>query len=175
MILLLSFIIFIQVPQWRCASGTTWQLCHKQWQCQVAAGGLHDAIFAPKEPLDADAQAEADGGDDEAPPDDESDDHRRRWQRRRGLAGSSPQFSWRVLSPLLSGQPGSQDPGAQVEGGKHWPGRLPLAPLPVPLPLALKFSKVGSLPVIMALMRFNFEVLKGSEKFTGFRNYIFST
>ena len=89
------------------------------------------------------------------------------------VAGDSPGlFSWRVLPPLLSGQPGSQDPGAQVEGGKHWPGRLPLAPLPVPLPLALKFSEVGSL--IMALMRFNFEVLS-SEKFTGFRNYIFST
>ena len=37
---------------------------------------------APKEPLDADAQAEADGGDDEAPPDVESDDG--------SVAGSSP-------------------------------------------------------------------------------------
>ena len=37
---------------------------------------------APKEPLDADAQAEADGGDDEAPLDVESDDG--------SVAGSSP-------------------------------------------------------------------------------------
>ena len=42
---------------------------------------------APKEPLDADAQAEADGGtsdggEDEAPPDEESDDG--------SVAGSSP-------------------------------------------------------------------------------------
>ena len=37
---------------------------------------------APKEPLDADAQAEADGGDDEAPQDVESDDG--------SVAGSSP-------------------------------------------------------------------------------------
>ena len=59
---------------------------------------------APKEPLDADAQAEADGGDDEAPQDVESDDG--------SVAGSSPGgSSRRLLSLLLSGQPGS------VEGG----------------------------------------------------------
>ncbi len=57
-------------------------------------------IYAPKEPLDADAQAEADGGDDEAPPDVESDDG--------SVAGSSPDSDGSSpLSPLLSGQPGS--------------------------------------------------------------------
>ena len=41
-----------------------------------------NARDAPKVPLDADAQAEADGGDDEAPQDVESDDG--------SVAGSSP-------------------------------------------------------------------------------------
>ncbi len=54
---------------------------------------------APKEPLEADAQAEADGGDDEAPPDVESDDG--------SVAGSSPlppagPLGLLRLSPLLS-------------------------------------------------------------------------
>ena len=54
--------------------------------------------------LDANAQAEADGGDDEAPPDEESDDGSRRF------------YSQRVLSPLLSGQLSRQarQLGAQV-------------------------------------------------------------
>jgi hypothetical protein len=59
--------------------------------CQASASGKVEVSFlrrcvdpnAPKEPLDADAQAEADGGEDEAPPDEESDDGR-------AVAGSSP-------------------------------------------------------------------------------------
>ena len=57
---------------------------------------------APKEPLDADAQAEADGGDDEAP----HGRGERRWQRRRLFpGGSSPHSSQAILSLPLGGGP----------------------------------------------------------------------
>ncbi len=69
-------------------------------RCCVAG---HCGPNAPKEPLDADAQAEADGGDDEAPLDVESDDG--------SIAGSSYGGS----SPHSS----QASPGAS----RHLPGR----------------------------------------------------
>ena len=51
-------------------------------RCCVDPNAPKPLLGAPKEPLDADAQAEADGGDDKAPPDVESDDG--------SVAGSSP-------------------------------------------------------------------------------------
>jgi hypothetical protein len=60
----------------------------QKWRAKVEVSFLRYCVDpnAPKEPLDADAQAdseaEADGGDDEAPPDVESDDG--------SVAGSSP-------------------------------------------------------------------------------------
>ena len=55
-----------------------------KWRAKVEVSFLRRCVdpHAPKEPLDADAQAEADGGEDEAPPDEESDDG--------SVAGSSP-------------------------------------------------------------------------------------
>ena len=43
----------------------------QKWRAKVEVSFLRRCVDpnAPKEPLDADAQAEADGGDDEAPPD----------------------------------------------------------------------------------------------------------
>jgi hypothetical protein len=54
------------------------------WRAKVEVKFLRNCVDpnAPKEPLDADAQAEADGGDDEAPQDVESDNG--------SFAGSSP-------------------------------------------------------------------------------------
>ena len=52
----------------------------QKWRAKVEVSFLRRCVDpgvdpnAPKEPLDADAQAEADGGDDEALPDVESDD-----------------------------------------------------------------------------------------------------
>ena len=48
----------------------------QKWRAKVEVSFLRRCVDpnAPKEPLDADAQAEADGGEDEAPPDEESDD-----------------------------------------------------------------------------------------------------
>ena len=60
----------------------------QKWRAKVEVSFLRRCVdpnapnLPPKEPLDADAQAEADGGDDEAPPDVESDDG--------SVAGSSP-------------------------------------------------------------------------------------
>jgi len=56
----------------------------QKWRAKVEVSFLRRCVDpnAPKEPLDADAQAEADGGDDEAPQDVESDDG--------SVAGSSP-------------------------------------------------------------------------------------
>jgi hypothetical protein len=74
--------------------------------CQVEVSFLRYCVDpnAPKEPLDTDAQAEADGGHDEAPPDVESDDG--------SVAGSSPGGSSEtVLSPPSQASPGG------VEGG----------------------------------------------------------
>ena len=78
----------------------------QKWRAKVEVRFLRYCVDlnAPKEPLDADAQAEADGGDDEAPPDVESDDG--------SVAGTRWLFPRRVLSPLLSGQPGSVEGGA---------------------------------------------------------------
>ncbi len=75
----------------------------QKWRAMVEVSFLRRCVDpnAPKEPLDADAQAEADGGDDEAPLDVESVDG--------SVAGSSPGES-SPHSPLLSGQPGSVEP-----------------------------------------------------------------
>jgi hypothetical protein len=56
----------------------------QKWRAKIEVSFLRRCVDpnAPKEPLDADAQAEADGGDDEAPPDADSDDG--------SVAGSSP-------------------------------------------------------------------------------------
>jgi hypothetical protein len=95
----------------------------QKWRAMVEVSFLRYCVDpnAPKEPLDADALAEAqrlmplmaslmraDGGDDEALVRGPPGRGERRWQRRR-------LFSRRVLSPLLSGQPGS------VEGTRGGP------------------------------------------------------
>ena len=86
-------------------------------QCSLRAGGTVWTVWTPtpKEPLNADAQAEADSGDDEAPLDEESESERR-WRRRL--------FSQRVLSPLSSESPQASlglgdSVGEQVEGSNR--------------------------------------------------------
>jgi hypothetical protein len=79
----------------------------QKWRAKVEVSFLRYCVDpnAPKEPLDADAQAEADGGDDEALPDVESDDG--------SVAGSSPGgFSPHSSQASLT--------GPQAGSAVHW-------------------------------------------------------
>ena len=100
-----------------CKFETCWQIKEVKFlmNCELCGPQVHPS--APKEPLDADAQAEADGGDDEAPQDVESDDG--------SVAGSSPGRgppAGPLPTPL---RPAWECRGARVTGNRFTGHRFP--------------------------------------------------